>query len=550
MTNIFFALLCTNAFAESTIAGTIHSFDGSPVAQAYVYVFDARSRYEYTRSDGLGSFSIDVDQGAYRILIAPTPFDNLVPVFYPNEQRYCDGERIFGGDTIDVVLEEGRTISGTLESPTGEPIANALLETQDDVSPIDRVAQTDSNGHFLIQGLPTDHNLGWRCYIEAPGYPEQYIGATYEEDLALRMEDGDIGIHQLKEGIFLSGVVEGPQGPIPDAEVFGYSGSQVVGGNTQEDGTFFLQGLPPGDALVWSSAAGHATTYAPNFDRPTEFFSILEEGAIKSDFSVQLPEEQVLTISLVDDGPILGASVLLYNDNNTVGRGNPVDDAGVATIDRLHKGTYFLQIYAENDGYFNEWYEDEEGNIPIVIDENLDITIEREPASRLTGIILDDLGNTVYGADILMTNGIDVERAKSSKDGSYIVWGLYEDAWEFSVSYSALCPKDRSYVTMYYPNVPTASEMLIMEQSEHEHNVTLPVDDDHDEMADAWEEENGLNTTKNDAQEDPDQDGISNLEEYRNQSNPTQERDSQCGCQSNSASLVIPILLLAWRRRE
>ena len=43
MTNILFAILSTNAFAESTITGTIRSFDGPPVSQAYIYVFDART---------------------------------------------------------------------------------------------------------------------------------------------------------------------------------------------------------------------------------------------------------------------------------------------------------------------------------------------------------------------------------------------------------------------------------------------------------------------------------------------------------------------------
>ena len=548
--SILSAILCLQAFAESTISGTVHTLDGSPVSQAYIYAFDARSKYDYTRSDSNGIFSIDVTQGAHRLLIVPTPFDNLVPIFYPNEQNYCDGTHVFGGETIEIILEEGKTISGTLESPNGEPIAGALLEAQDDVSPIDRVAQTDEDGNFLIQGLPKNHSLGWRCYVEAPGYPEQYLGPTYEEDQALRMDAGEIGTHQLTQGIYLSGVVEGPQGPIEDAEVFGYSGSQVVGGNTQEDGTFFLQGLPPGDTLVWSSAQGHATTYAPNFDRPTEFFPLLEEGAQKNDFSVQLPEENILTIGLVDDGPILGASVLLYNDNSTVGRGNPVDDQGTATIDRLHNGTYFLQIYAENDGYFNEWYEDEQGQIPIVIDGNTDITIALEPASNLTGTIIDDSGHPVYGADILMNNGIDIQRARSAKDGTYTVWGLYEDTWEFSVSYAPLCQSDRSYVTMYYPNTPLYSEDMLIEQSTHEHNVTLPIDDDHDQMADAWEEENGLDPARNDAQEDPDLDGLSNLEEYQNQSDPTEEKEPQCGCQSTSASILLPIFFLAWRRRE
>ena len=69
-------------------------------------------------------------------------------------------------------------------------------------------------------------------------------------------------------------------------------------------------------------------------------------------------------------------------------------------------------------------------------------------------------------------------------------------------------------------------------------------------MADAWEDENGLDTARNDAHEDPDQDGISNLEEYQNQSDPTEEKEPQCGCQSTSASFLLPIFFLAWRRRE
>lgn len=544
------SLLYSSAIADNTITGTVLSFDGSPVPQALIYVFDTRSSYEYTRSDTQGDFSIDIHDGLHRILIVPTPFDNFIPIFYPNEQSYCDGQQIAGGTHIDITLEEGRIISGKVETPSGAPIVDALIEAQDDISPIDRVAQTNDDGEFLIQGLPKSHDIGWRCQIEAQGWPDQFLGGTYEKEQAQIFDEGDIGIHQLQEGIFLSGLVQGPLGPIPNAEVFGYSSSQVVGGETAEDGTFFLQGLPPGEALVWSSAAGHATTYAPNFDRPTEFFPLLEEGAEKQDFVVDLPEETILKVELVDEGPILGASVLLYNDNNTVGRGNPVNDEGIATIDRLHKGTYFLQIYAENDGYFNEWYRDEQGNIPIVLDSDRTITIERSRAVQLTGTILDDDGIPVYGADIIVRNEVETQRARTAIDGSYTVWGLYEDAWELSVSYTPLCTQDRSYVTMYYPNEPILYEELQIGEADQIHNMILPIDDDHDEMADAWEEEYGLDPLRNDAQEDPDEDGISNLEEYRNQSNPTETAAPTCGCQGTGASFLFPVLLFALRRRE
>ena len=52
-------------------------------------------------------------------------------------------------------------------------------------------------------------------------------------------------------------------------------------------------------------------------------------------------------------------------------------------------------------------------------------------------------------------------------------------------------------------------------------------DSDFDGMDDDWEENNGLNSTVNDAQEDPDGDGMTNIEEYLEYSDPQNEEDSQ-----------------------
>jgi hypothetical protein len=50
-------------------------------------------------------------------------------------------------------------------------------------------------------------------------------------------------------------------------------------------------------------------------------------------------------------------------------------------------------------------------------------------------------------------------------------------------------------------------------------------DRDHDRMADKWEKRHHLNTHANDARKDPDHDGLSNLSEFRHNTNP-QKADS------------------------
>jgi len=50
--------------------------------------------------------------------------------------------------------------------------------------------------------------------------------------------------------------------------------------------------------------------------------------------------------------------------------------------------------------------------------------------------------------------------------------------------------------------------------------VTMPNDADNDGMLDAWEEAHGLDPSRNDAPEDPDGDGVSNLHEFWNGTHP------------------------------
>ena len=81
---------------------------------------------------------------------------------------------------------------------------------------------------------------------------------------------------------------------------------------------------------------------------------------------------------------------------------------------------------------------------------------------------------------------------------------------------------------------------------------TLPLDLDWDAMGDAWEE-HGLDTSFDDSGEDPDGDGISNLEEYWYNTDPMEPNavKGTCGCQQGQAANLLVFLLpiLGLRRK-
>ena len=73
-------------------------------------------------------------------------------------------------------------------------------------------------------------------------------------------------------------------------------------------------------------------------------------------------------------------------------------------------------------------------------------------------------------------------------------------------------------------------------------------------MPTSWEEEVGLDPYVDDSQEDPDEDGSTNIDEYINGTNPFDGSDGppseSCGCNGKSSVLALPLLLLLRRRDD
>lgn len=540
------------------VSGTVTQ-DGTGLANVAVYLFDVNQRYTETASTSDGSFVFrDIPDGAVRIFAVPDIDSNAIPSFYPSSALYCDAERleILSDTTVELSLETGTALQATLLVDNA-PLEGALLKVTPDGA-WTRGGFSDDNGTVWVGGLPE----GAQVTVEVEGalIPTQWITDQddhtfgYDEREAVWIEPSelnDVPI-EINPGITVGGLVHSGPTPIPNANMSVYSNSQIRNTQSDGDGIYFVEGLPPGEVLSWMSADGYANTYSPSDDRPVYFESILNEGAVYTLLDIDAPLESTISITLLDadsEEPIRGASILLYNDTRTVGRGEPVDETGTAVVFGLHSGQYTATVFAENDGYYNGDVEDALGE-PIWIDvgeeDDTELTVYWESREQALINVSDDLGYPI--SDVLLVlqhaESDDYDRQYTDEDGIGLMYGLRDGDWELILAHSPVCPNDMGYI------IPELETVAIPQSETLE--VVLLRDDDQDGMPTAWEEEWGLDPYRNDAEEDADGDGLTNLQEYTMGSEPTKaDETTECGCEnSKSALLILPSLIWIGRRRR
>lgn len=550
------------------LAGSVVDTLGEPVARTTVVAYDVRLNYATTRTATDGTWTLDgLPEGDYRLRAMPPDDDPRADGFFPDQWDFCASPTVSARDDapidgIGIVLNEGARITGRVVDLDGFPVVGAtVLAAGDSVRTqyASRTTLTDAEGRFTIVGLDADDaGAPYLLAVDADGFPRQYLGPAYRSSDAERVEVAadaavDIGTWALLDGVRLSGVVTSADGPVASGVVYAYATSQVVDTEIL-DGVWSVRGLPPGDVLFWAESDGLATTYYPGGDRPTvERFAMPEEGATRTDADLQLPVENALDLTLTGDGDLDEVSVLLYNSDGTVGRGAPVPADGRVRIGGLWPGAYRLAISGEDGGFVTDWLRDEDGDERWVqVDGETSLTATLAPGAGWTGRVTDERGEPVYGAGVVSVDVAteEVRGDASGSDGTFDLQGLAAGDYTLRATLTPYCPTDPGYTAVGWPAArdEALGETITLARGEvlDGTNLVMARDDDHDGMGDAWERAVGLDPSRDDGAGDPDEDGFTNVQEWRADTNPTvaDAPADGCGCAGVGQPAGVPLAVL------
>jgi hypothetical protein len=153
-----------------SLSGTVTAVGDGPVEGVEVFVnsFDVEAS-AFTAADGTYELTA-LAPGEYTVQFLP-PFESgLVPFLYPDPVVIASGEH----EVIDVALEPGATISGTIEVPDG-------VDPNEDVMALALASQwaafssIDPDGSWEISGLPSgEYLVGFDTFVGSGVVPEFY----------------------------------------------------------------------------------------------------------------------------------------------------------------------------------------------------------------------------------------------------------------------------------------------------------------------------------------------------------------------------------------
>jgi hypothetical protein len=256
------AVLADGAAISGRVTAT-----GGPISQVLVKAYNATGGYSSARTDSSGNYiikHIPLVDGIRKVQFDAQSAGNFLSEWYNDKtsQSTADPVNIAARATtenINAQLAGGGIISGRVTNSSGSGIANVVVSANDLNFNLIRYGQTDANGNYSIQGLPTgSHKIFFST--SSAGY---YVGEWYN-DKAPKNEADQVSVTvgqttskidaMLADGGIISGRVTNAAGQgLPNVEIWpsDLNGSFVgVGARTNSTGNYTL-GILAGDYKIF-----------------------------------------------------------------------------------------------------------------------------------------------------------------------------------------------------------------------------------------------------------------------------------------------------------
>ena len=331
--------------------------------------------------------------------------------------------------TADVVGSGPGTISGTVTSTGGEPLAGAFINVSisaGEGTPFSASTTTDAAGYYEFSGLELDsygiqsivsgyQAVAWQYATLTEGAPSSTVDFVAEP---FAVGVGTISGHATGDGVPLAGLY---------ITAYGATGQNVTA-VTDEDGFYEFTGLANGDWNIFGSAGNeyqylnlgaiHITAEAPNATADLPFISWPVGTASISG---------VVTDSLTGS-PIADVHVSAFGTDVPHNSNWTTDETGAFSFDLLPAGTYLLNLWI--NGYLNHSEE-----VTVSADEAATANIALVATNAtVSGHVKTKAGAPVAGIYVNATTADgNFGFGQTDENGDYVITDLGAVAYTLSV---------------------------------------------------------------------------------------------------------------------
>lgn len=413
-----------------TVVGTIVLPDGTPAADATVYLLQSTGRYfslptkprvTQTRADG--TFELEeTAAGDHRLWAETDSFTTLTKKLGGRGIR-VEAESSTESTPIELKLHPGCGYDIAIhDAATEKPIAGAKIS----------FGWTDIVREYVSgeDGVARPRNLGiddWYFIVRADGYATEFLKTSKQElgtILPLRFD--------LQRGGTLIGTLrDGDGAPVTKAKVSIQSASRGMepsygSMDTDADGNFRFDGLPVGKQFRISAskegynpASNECVIASP--DEPT-----------RADFvAIKRPYGGDVRITVLDqnDQPIPAATLANQGNSSNDVRSGETNEQGVCLLQDLYTSYAGCQVTVKADGYIAMQTSVEPGTI----DEPSQLTVHLRPGKTLRGVVVLPSGDPASKLDVYFNGGergfgVLGGRVQTDAEGKFEIRGLAEMA--------------------------------------------------------------------------------------------------------------------------